>query len=308
MTTKKILLLIGVIAGSFLTLFNSCTKNSNPKPPVHDTVTVTKHDTTQLTDTLYATKPDPTVNLTKGLLVYLPFSGNIADSSGHNNPTEATGPVLTYDMHGWANNAFGATGTGYRVEVTNNGSINFDTAYTISLDFMVNTNGYHAYLSMIDPATGNAPSFIVGTNTPGINYLDFGTSDYVPNLCDQYGENNPTHSNDTTNFIPQVGAWYNAIWSYHKDTLQVYINGNLINTKVISGTGKSQLCPNSKVVVGGWWDGGPVGINGKLDEVRLYNRVLTPHEITWLARNFQVTSTRAKPGVKTGNKSPFTGH
>ena len=75
-----------------------CTKTPPPPPPVHDTVTVIKNDT--LTDTLYATKPDPTVNLTKGLLLYLPFSGNIADSSGNNNPTLASGSVLTYDAHG----------------------------------------------------------------------------------------------------------------------------------------------------------------------------------------------------------------
>src|SRR5882757_555509 len=96
----------------------SCTKNSNPAPPVHDTVTVTTHDTTQLTDTLYGTKPDPTVNLTKGLLLYLPFSGNIADSSGNNNATMAVGNVLTYDTHGWADNAFGSTGNGERIYVT----------------------------------------------------------------------------------------------------------------------------------------------------------------------------------------------
>src|SRR6185437_8576638 len=81
------------------TSFPSCSKSS---PPVHDTVTVVKNDTTKLTDTLYATKPDPTVNLAKGLLLYLPFSGNIADSSGNNNATTAlNGASLTFDTHGY---------------------------------------------------------------------------------------------------------------------------------------------------------------------------------------------------------------
>src|ERR1700760_1841290 len=123
MKVIKILFAFVALAASASTLFIACTKNTTPiPPPVHDTI--------------YATKPDPTVNLTKGLLVYLPFSGNIADSSGNGNPTSSVGSVLTYDTHGYANNAFGATGNGERVIVSNNGSIRFDTAWTLSLDFM----------------------------------------------------------------------------------------------------------------------------------------------------------------------------
>src|ERR1700733_10397225 len=109
----------------------SCTKN--PTPSTRDTDTITeddtliKNDTTDLNDTIYGTKPDPTVNLYKGLLVYLPFSGNIADSSGNNNATEAVnGPVLSYDAHGYANNAFGAS-SGHEQTPTKKGSIHFNS-------------------------------------------------------------------------------------------------------------------------------------------------------------------------------------
>ncbi|HLZ88081.1 MAG TPA: hypothetical protein VKQ52_12590, partial [Puia sp.] len=120
---RRLATLAFVCVFSGLLVLFSCTKNANPTPPIHDTVTVIKNDTTKLTDTLYASKPDTTVNLTKGLLVYLPFSGNIADSSGNGNPTQAVGSVLTYDAHGYANSAFGGTGNGEKVIVTNNGSI-----------------------------------------------------------------------------------------------------------------------------------------------------------------------------------------
>src|SRR5258708_5044737 len=137
-------------------LIIGCKKTSNPNPPIHDTITVIKKDT--LTDTLYATKPDPTVNLTKGLLVYLPFSGNIADSSGNGNPTTSTANVLTYDAHGYSNNAFGATGNGERVYVTNNGSIVLDTAFTLSFGFMVNDNITATYIHMLHPPTTKVPT------------------------------------------------------------------------------------------------------------------------------------------------------
>src|ERR1700753_4486027 len=119
MTKTKLLIGGGMIAFVGLIFAIGCTKGTTPiPPPIHDTI--------------YAPKPDTAVNLTKGLLLYLPFSGNIADSSGNGNPTTAVGNVLGYDAHGYANSAFNATGAGERIYVTNNGSIKFDTAWTLS--------------------------------------------------------------------------------------------------------------------------------------------------------------------------------
>jgi hypothetical protein len=286
----KLLTLSVATAAAVITMGSiGCTKTPPPPPPVHDTVTVIKKDT--LTDTLYATKPDPTVNLTKGLLLYLPFSGNIADSSGNNNPTTATGTVLSYDAHGYANNAFAAT-SGERVYVTNNGSIQFDTAFSLSFGFMVTDNYPQTYMSMVNTADGTGPSWLIGCTRPGVNSLIFGTED-VTLGCGNYGRNDNYNIADTTGFLPVPGAWYNAIAVYHKGTNQVYINGKLVSTKVGLGT-SINLCPSSKIVIGGWWDGDPQGIHGKLDNIRLYNRVLTPHEITALSSSYQVTSNSVK--------------
>jgi hypothetical protein len=240
---------LGLFCGVFAT-FIGCTKN-NPNPPINDTVTVTKHDTT--TDTLYAPKPDPTVNLTKGLLLYLPFSGNIADSSGNNNPTTATANVLTYDAHGYANSAFGATGNGEKVYVTNNGSIKFDTAFSLSFGFMVNVSGAdQGYISMVDPVTGYGPTFLIGTTFAGIPFLDDGVND-ITSGCSVYGSISNINVADTTSFAPVAGSWYNAILIYHKGTIQTYINGTLIGTRIGTGT-EAQLCPASQIVVGAWWN------------------------------------------------------
>jgi len=253
---------------------------------------VIKNDT--LTDTLYATKPDPTVNLTKGLLLYLPFSGNIADSSGNNNPTLASGSVLTYDAHGYANSAFGADGTGTKkIYVSNNGSIQFDTAYSVALGFMTNdTINQGTYISMIDPATGYGVTFNIGQTTTSPSRFAWGTED-VTLGCSQYGKNDATNIVDTTNFRPVPGSWYKAVMIYHRGATQIYINGQLIYSKVGLGT-LANLCPSAKIMIGAWWDSDPLRFNGKLDNIRLYNRVLTPHEITALSSSYQVTSNSVK--------------
>ena len=51
---RSLILPIGLCFFIALAMFLSCAKNSNPKPPIHDTVTVIKKDT--LTDTLICDK------------------------------------------------------------------------------------------------------------------------------------------------------------------------------------------------------------------------------------------------------------
>lgn len=246
-----------------LSLILSCKKDSNPVPstPIN-------------------------VNLKTGLLLYLPFQGNFADSSGNGNQTTAiNSATLTYDEHGFANNAFGATGNGAAILVTNNGSIKFDTAYSVSIEFMLrSTGGLQCLLSMTNYNSGYGPCFSLGTTAPGIPGFVFGANDSTSG-CNFFGSAASVVT-DTTSFIPQPESWYNAICIYHKGTVQVYINGQLVSTKTGTGT-SANLCPNAQIVVGGWWSGGTESINGKIDEVRLYNRVLNGDEIAALAKDFQ---------------------
>lgn len=287
LSKTKLFASAGVIAFIVLAFSVSCTKSSD-KPPVHDTI--------------YSPKPDTTVNLGKGLLLYLPFSGNIADSSGNNNPTQAVGTVLGYDAHGYAQNAFNATGNGERIYVTNNGSIKFDTAFTLSFGFSVNTNKQQSYISMVDPATGKGPSFNIGNTYPyNTNLFCMGIGDSSIG-CGNYGQIDNYSIVDTTSWQPVPGAWYSFISIYHNGALDIYING--VQTMHRQSLGHKVLCcPNSKIVVGSWWDGSPanqvMNMNGKLDNIRLYNRVVTPHEITALASSYQVTSNSLKPTPKT---------
>ena len=298
-------LLLAIVFFAFLAFAfpTACTK-SPTTPPVHDTVTVVKNDTlikTQ-TDTLYGTQPDSTVNLARGLLLYLPFSGSIADSSGNANPTAAlNGASLTYDAHGYANSAFGGNGYNQVIQVTNNGSIQFDTALSVSLDFMTtDLSTRHAFLSMTDYAQGYGASFIFSTSIPGNTSLfDVGMLD-SSNGCDNYAANTNNPLTDTTAFVPAPGAWYNAIATYENGTLKVYVNGSLIGTKITSSS-RLNLCPNASVIVGGWWSGDPIGIAGEVDNVRLYNRVLTPHEIAALSANYQITSNSVRAAPRTGH-------
>jgi Concanavalin A-like lectin/glucanases superfamily len=256
---KKVLLFIV----SSLIIILSCKKSSSPSP----------------------TPPKSDINLKTGLLVYLPFDGNMADSSGNGNLTSAVGgAALTFDEHGNANSAFGGTGDGERLLITNNGSIKFDTAFSLSFDIMLRNAGRFAFVNMVDNTTATAFSFGVGTTAISPYNVDFDVSDSLATCASALSISNL--AGDSSAFVPASESWYNLLTIFHKGTLQIYVNGRLISTKT-EASSTVPICPNAKMIVGGWWDGDPTSINGKLDEVRLYNRVLNTDEIAELSKNFQ---------------------
>jgi hypothetical protein len=287
MKLRNLLLTMGIVLFCFVV---ACTKNQNPVTPPN------KQDSTKTNPDSIAAPVDSSkiVNLKKGLLLYLPFSGNIADSSGNGNPTQAIGgSVLTSDEHGYANQAFGGTGNGERIKVTNNGTIKFDTSYSLSYDFMILAPARQAIVTMINTTTGNGPSFLTSTSISGLSNLAFYAND-ISSGCDEAGPSaGGSSAVGDTSIVPNPGSWYNVVNVYHKGTVQTYVNGILTGTSKGTGTA-ALLCPDAQVVVGGWWDGDPISINGKVDEVRLYNRVLNPAEIAYLSRNFQPITTKAK--------------
>jgi len=299
MKSSPLILLAGVTA---LVVIYACNKHSNPAPPVHDTVTLTK------TDTVVLPPVNDTPNLTEGLVLYLPFNGSFADSSGSGNTVTVSGSAsLGYDLHGYAQSAFSSSGNG-RLIVSNNGFYAVDTAFSASFDFMITSSGsLMTFLSIVNTTNGNGPTFNCGLNVPSVPQdFNFGVNTSGA-TCDVSGDNNSQNNGATTNFIPQIGSWYNAICIFTNGKQSVYINGQLVDTATVHNNSSVLFCPGSNFVIGGWFDNGE-NMTGELDEVRFYNRTLTARQIAWLSRNFQPTSTRQNPGSGTGKSSPIGGN
>ena len=269
---------------------------TNPVTVIKDSTVV--KDSTVYVDSAYADSVLTSAALKNGLLVYLPFDGNFADSSGNGNPTTPLGgAALGPDEHGYGNKAFVGNGDSARIAVSNNGSIQFDTAYSISADVMVLNGQSQAFTTMEERSTGEGVSFGFGMGIPGISNLEVVFTDSLASCSDFVSASNSI--SDTSQIILSPFSWYNVVSTFYKGTSQIFVNGTLVSTKTGGGT-TVPLCPSADFVVGGWWDGQPEGINGTLDEVRLYNRVLTANEINFLARNFQPGSTRVKPAIRSG--------
>jgi Concanavalin A-like lectin/glucanases superfamily len=230
--------------------------------------------------------PPASTTLKNGLLLYLPFNGSIADSSGNNNPTviidSAGGYALTTDEHGDPNSAWGSNGTGTYIQVTNNGSIKIDTAFSLSFNVMAyNNTERQAFVCFDNTANGNSPGIATGLTVPNYTNYFVGVQDSTA------GCGNPgsyvTDVSDTTGFVPQSGVWYNIVNVYQQGTVWIYVNGQLMGSKTNPLNHAVLDCPLSTINIGYWWNLDNESLNGKIDEIRLYNRTLTVDEISALA-------------------------
>ena len=219
------------------------------------------------------------------MLAYYPFNGNYNDESGNgNNGTAKNGAFLTTDYIGRANKAAGFDGFNDYVIVPGSNKLNADTV-TIAFQVMVNSNNRrHVTVSRINFETGQSLAFGIHNSMATDNKWSFGV---VPGTYDcsksyAYDPVGTVYPNGT--FEP--GRWNSVIASFAGGVQKIYIDGVLQSSMTRTFT-KVKKCDNGDLMIGGWWKNDIVSIDGKIDEVRLYKRLLTDCEIAKLAEAFK---------------------
>lgn len=71
--------------------------------------------------------------------------------------------------------------------------------------------------------------------------------------------------------------WYHIVGTFDGTIIKLYIDGRLVDTTAYVGSITSAT--NQGLIIGKNGDGGGQGYTGSIDEVRIYNRSLTPDEI-----------------------------
>jgi hypothetical protein len=138
---------------------------------------------------------------------------------------------------------------------------------------------------MTDNATGKGTGFVIGPALPGNSNLIYSISNNEV-LCDAFQLSTQV-SNIDAGITLQPESWYHIICSYNKGVMKLFINGSLIGTRN-SKDNTMRTCANAQLLIGGWWNADPdASFNGKIDEVRLYNRELNTDEINELAKSFR---------------------
>lgn len=210
---------------------------------------------------------------TTGLVAWWPFTGNANDSSGYGLNGVVSGATLTTDRFGIANKAYSFNGTTSKITAATSTRLNLVNSRTISVwvkstdsssdagiigNLSNGHNGYQILLKSNGKIAAMEDNWSVGVNNPPTNGWDYANSI------------NSNYLNDNT--------WHHVISVRKNDTTSLYIDGVLQNNILTT------LIPNfntSSIIIGAT-NGTGQFFKGVIDEIGIWNRALTPLEITKL--------------------------
>lgn len=197
---------------------------------------------------------------TQGLVGWWPLDGSVNDLSGSGNNGTAYSITSAVGQDGDANTAYSFTGiNSYILHTTNN--IN-PTSGTISV--WVNPtvqNGWGIWQTHNSTSVNFADWIAVFPYSAGPLYFRFGNG---TSCCTDL-----TYT--TASYVP-VGQWTYLAFTWGAGTMQNYVNGNLINQR--SATFPSTIDPYARIGTGH-----AAGMQGRMDDIRIYNRPLSQLEI-----------------------------
>jgi hypothetical protein len=200
---------------------------------------------------------------TNGLVAYYPFNGNANDASGHGYNGTVYGATLATDRFNNSNSAYLFVSANTNYIQLNSPVGNFGTSnFTISVWTKRNTvAGWEIFAQRLN--NGNWDSMWWELTFGG-----FSVSESMSNHSFINGGVDTLRNN----------VWYNFIGVRESNTIKLYVNGELY------GSNTTALIQNvintSNTLIGCTIWGVPVQLfDGKIDDIRLYNRALSAAEI-----------------------------
>ena len=223
---------------------------------------------------------------TDGLVAYYPFNGNANDESGNGNSGTLEGsPTLTTDRFGRLNSAYQFNGSTDYILVNNSDSFP-DSAITVAFWFNrdgVVPTGLENYLSK----EHSFQSYMYSDSTMSTGVWR-GTAGSWANWLDSA-------------YKAPMNEWvfYAFTYSNSSQVAKTYINGTLISTQQDTDMAAIVRTSSYPMYIGRNGSSSVYFINGKMDDIRIYGRVLSDNEVNTL---YLPTTT----GVKSHSPMPFT--
>lgn len=231
-----------------------------PQPNPIVLVTVPPFNGTLGTKTICV--PLANIDLLDGLIAFYPFNGNANDLSGNNNNGVLIGATSTTDRKGSPNSAYNFDGISNYIEVPHNTTLNIKDEISISVWINpVNTNGDQRIIDKTTVSQGDA--YMIDTRpSQELRFI--------------VGNPNPSNPPMTSAIISQSNKWYYIVTTYDKSNVKFYIDGVLVSTFPQTGQSTTNTNPirigANSILNGNWF-------NGKIDDIRIYNRILSNAEI-----------------------------
>ena len=224
----------------------------------------------------------PQYDLTEGLVAYYPFNGNANDASGNGNNGTVSGATLTANKDGDVNSAYSFDGDQDIITISNDDQINNPQ---ITISAMIRPTRYTA----LEQDQGDNQQVIV-SNAPqdgwgsGFEFKTFGETD---NNGNQYlslgvtGTVNGNFSSQTDNIGMSLNQWSHVVYTHDDNNIKFYLNGQLVLSEDSPGTNfynQNPISIGSRPSIRHVFSGG-------IDDVGIWNKILTAEEIEYLYSN-----------------------
>jgi hypothetical protein len=202
--------------------------------------------------------------VTNGLLAYYMFSGNAADSSGNFLDGAIHGsPVVTNDKLGHANGAY---------------FFNGNTDYINIPSPNLTTNSY-SYAAWVKPSTNDGLGFVIsiGSDTA---YQALLISPFQDGWTGGEYLSNGDNSYQTAGVNIDTSHWYHVVLTRDNSKIQLFVDGHKYDAVPVSGAPVYGKNPTANIAKRA--GSASQYFHGAIDEVRIYNRVLTDSEVQTL--------------------------
>jgi hypothetical protein len=225
--------------------------------------------------------------LNQGLVAYLPFDNDYKDYSGHGHDGTAVGSPSFIA---------GRVGGALHFSTTNDLSFNnyVTLGYPADLQFGANDFSIGFWINVAGANHGDDPAFIANKNWGSSGNQGWG-------IFSQGGGNFRVNANGTagtkmdSSSTPIVcdGTWHFVLCSFWRGQYTaIYVDGNLIQDSPLTFTGPVDTVTNGYHIdigqdgTGTYTDGGSSSLylDGMIDEVMMWNRVVIAPEVATLYR------------------------
>lgn len=218
-------------------------------------------------------------NLKEGLMVYLPFNGNLDDASGHgcNGTVVGGAPNFVENRFFDPANALDIT-PGQFVEVPDKG-MGGQRNFSFYLEFYPRGTSYQVILGKrafdVVPGVPYNQSFNFAIN----NMYQLRFSLRKAGTCQVDSVNAYFPEINSGTLLPIPNSWNYLAGTFDGEVQKLYLNGRLVSQQTIKDV---ELCDSDPFRLGVWWKGDPFFFDGRVDEFRVYNRALSESEVRML--------------------------
>ena len=215
------------------------------------------------------------VDIKKGLVAHYPFNGNLNDSSGFKNNGTNMGVTPASNKLNQPNTAYFFSGDDDYVNVPATASIQPQNAVTVAA--WVNTTDKDYWNFVVCKRLNLAKE-------PGNSYFLGTTGDVPGGATWQWSISSSTTQHFlVSNTLVEDSTWLHVVGTFNGDTLNLFLNGQNIGSKIIANTQISYSNLSLRLGLGiPTSSGNKTAFKGYIDEIRIYDRALSNDEIKYL--------------------------